>query len=61
MAKWRVTHEDGRETEVYASDEAGAKRQGNHAETSRIVIAGKRNQPYGAEPSLVVSVDKVKD
>lgn len=61
MAKYTVTHEDGRTTSVYASDEAGAKKQANHAETSRIVIAGKRNHPPGPDPSLAVSVQKVKD
>lgn len=61
MAKYTVTHEDGRTTDVYASDDAGAKKQANHAEITRRVIAEKRNHPAGADPSLAVSVQKVKD
>ena len=61
MAKWVVTHEDGRTTNVYAPNEDGAKKQANHQETSRVIIAGKRGLPHGPDPSLSVSVEKVKD
>jgi hypothetical protein len=61
MAKYRVTHEDGRTTDVFAGDEAQAKRQANHQETTRVIIADKRGTPRGSEPSLSVSVEKVKD
>lgn len=60
MAKYVVTHEDGRQTAVYASDVAGAKKQANHAETSRVIIAQKRGLPHGPDPSLAVSVTQVK-
>lgn len=61
MAKFCVRHEDGRTTDVYAPDEAAAKRQANHQETTRRVIAMKRNSPLGPEPSLAVSAEKIKD
>lgn len=52
--KYRVTHEDGRTTVVCAPDVAGAKRQANHQETTRMVIATRRGLP--SEPmSLAVS------
>lgn len=60
MAKYLVTHEDGRQTAVFAADEAGAKRQANHAETSRVVIAMKQGHPQGQPPSLAVGVEFVK-
>ena len=61
MAKYVVTHEDGRQTKVYAADESGAKRQANHAETSRIIIAGRRGIPDRVPASLAVGVEKLKD
>jgi hypothetical protein len=61
MAKYVVTHEDGRQTKVYAANESGAKAQANHAETSRIIIAGRRGVPDRTPPSLAVSVEKLKD
>ena len=61
MAKYRVTHEDGRTTDVHAGNETLAKKQANHQETSRVIIAGKRGHPPGADPSLAVSVEKLKD
>lgn len=61
MAKYVVTHEDGRQTKVYAADEAGAKKQANHAETSRVIIAGRRGIPHGPDASLAFSVEKLKD
>lgn len=61
MAKYRVTHEDGRTTDVYAADDAGAKRQANHQETTRVIIAGRRGVPERVDPSLSVSVIKIKE
>jgi hypothetical protein len=61
MAKYVVTHEDGRQTKVYAADETGAKKQANHAETSRVIIAGRRGIPHGPDASLAFSVEKLKD
>lgn len=61
MAKYLVTHEDGRQTAVFASNESEAKRQANHAETTRVVIATHRG--VGAlepPPSMAVSVVFVK-
>jgi hypothetical protein len=55
--KWKVTHEDGRQTVVCAPDEALARRQANHAETSRVVIATKRGLPPGPPPSMAVSAE----
>lgn len=60
MAKYRVTHDDGRTTEVFAPDDASAKKQANHAETSRVVIADRRGHPR-VDPSLAVSVQKIKE
>lgn len=57
--KFRVTHEDGRTTDVFAPDEAGAKRQANHQETTRMVIATRLG--HSAEPmSLAVSAVCIK-
>jgi hypothetical protein len=61
VAKWVVTHEDGRQTNVYAADEKTAKKQANHHETTRVIIAGKRGVPHGPDASLAFSVEKVKD
>lgn len=61
MAKYTVTHEDGRTTDVYAHDEASAKKQANHQETTDAVIADRRGVRRQHEPSLAVSVEKVKD
>jgi hypothetical protein len=63
MATYEVTHEDGRKTRVNSDSGADAvvKKQANHAETSRAVLADRRGLPRGAEPSLAVSVTKVKD
>lgn len=43
--KFDVTHEDGRVTRVHAPDEAGARRQANHQETTRALIAARRGLP----------------
>ena len=58
MATYKVTLEDGRTQYVDSdsSDEKIIKKQANHAETSRIIIAGKRNHPPGPDPSLAVSI-----
>lgn len=61
MAKYAVTHEDGRVTNVYAPDEAGAKKQALHQETTRAVIAAKRGTPPGPDTSIPIFVTKLKD
>lgn len=61
MARYRVTHEDGRTTLVHSDDPAHVKRQANHAETSRCVIADRTGRPRGPEPSIAVSIEKLKD
>lgn len=61
MALYRVTHEDGRQTTVHSDNEAFVKKQANHAEVTRRVIAEKRNHPAGPDPSLAVSYEKIKD
>lgn len=61
MAKFRVTHEDGRSTDVFAPDEAGAKKQANHQETTRAIIDGRRGLPSRIDPSLAISVVKIKE
>ena len=54
--KYEVTLEDGRTLTVCAQSEDLAKRQANHAEMSRVVIASKRGLPTGPAPSMAVSV-----
>lgn len=61
MPKYRVTHEDGRETEVHSDREDLIKSQANHEEMTRVVIADKRGMPRGPEPSIAVSYVKIKD
>ena len=61
MAKWAVTHLDGRVTYAFAPDADGAKKHANFAETSRHIIAGRRGVPERIEASLAVSAEKVKD
>lgn len=63
MAKYEVTHEDGRKTFVNSDsgNEAIVKRHANHAETMRVIIAGKRGLPCRIDPSLAVSVVKIKE
>lgn len=63
MATYTVTHEDGRTTTVLSdsSDEGRIKRQANHAETTRILIAEKRGHPIGPDASIAVKVEKVSD
>jgi hypothetical protein len=53
--KWRVTHDDGRTTVVCALDEATAKKQANHQETTRVLIATKLGLRAGPEMSIAVS------
>lgn len=55
--KYRVTHDDGRTTLVYAPDEAGAKRQANHQETTRVVIQTRRGLRVQPELSIAVSAE----
>lgn len=62
MPQYEVTHEDGRKTRVHSSaDEAAIKKQANHAETTRVIIANRRGENPGHDPSLAVSVKKIKD
>jgi hypothetical protein len=61
MSKYRVTHEDGRTTDVFAPDEDLAKKQANHSETTRVVIADRRGTPRENEPSIAVSAEKIKE
>lgn len=61
MPMYEVTLEDGRVTYVNSDEEQYIKKQANHEETSRIIIAGKRNSPPGPDPSLAVSYRKIKD
>ncbi len=53
--KWRVTHDDGRVTVVCARTEAEAKKQANHQETTRVLIAVRRGLPSGPDMSVAVS------
>ena len=63
MATYEVKHEDGRVTKVHSdsSEESTIRRQANHQETTRAVIADRLGRPRGAEPSIAVSVTKVSD
>lgn len=62
MPVYEVEHEDGRSTRVISSgDEATVKKQANHAETSRVIIANRRGESPKDPPSLAVKVKKVKD
>jgi hypothetical protein len=61
MATYRVTLEDGRTVDVHSSDPAYVKKQANHEETSRMVIASLRGVPDPVEPSIAVSYEKIKD
>jgi hypothetical protein len=61
MAKYAVLLADGRTIDVYAGDEELAKKQALHQETTRIVIATKREHPIDTPPSFPYSVTKIKD
>ncbi len=61
MPTYEVTHEDGRKTVVNSDQEQHVKKQANHAEITRRVIAEKRNHPAGPDPALAVSYVKIKD
>lgn len=63
MATYDVTHEDGRKTRVHSDsgDESKIKKQANHQETTRQVIAQRLGQPSGPDASLAVKVEKVSD
>lgn len=70
MAKFEVTHEDGRKTYVNSdsSDLAVIKKQANHQDLTRALhrqqvgYTPKRNNwEGGADPSMAVSVEKVED
>lgn len=61
MAKWRAQLVDGRTLEVYAPDEAQAMAQANHAETTRVIILGKRDLPIKPLASSAVGVTRIKD
>jgi hypothetical protein len=53
--KFLVTLEDGRTVKVCAPDEAGARKQANHHEKTRVVIANRRGLPEGPEMAMAVS------
>lgn len=61
MPKYSVMLADGREMFVRADDEEQAKKQAIHQETTRIVIATRRDQPIDVPPSIPFSVTKIKD
>lgn len=62
MPKYEVTLMDGRVLPVISANEDLAKKQASHHETTRIVIATKREQTEGLlPPSVPVSIRKVKD
>jgi hypothetical protein len=61
MPKWDVTLQDGRTVPVYAPDEAGALKQANHAEHTRVVIATKRGHEITLYASPAFAAAKVKD
>ena len=55
---FRVTHEDGRTTPVYADSEAGALKQANHQEVTRATIAARRGLPCRPEMSMAVKAER---
>lgn len=59
--KWAVTLEDGRTFDVYAPEEAGAKKQANHQEMTRVVIANRLGLPARPDPSIAVAATKLKE
>lgn len=62
MPKYEVTLLDGRVLPVLSSNEELAMKQANHHETTRIVIATKRDKVEGLlPPSVAMKVRKVKD
>jgi len=61
MPKYHVTLADGRNLDVYAPDEAGALSQALHHETTRVVIATKRDRPVTVNVASPVRADKIKD
>ncbi len=61
MAKYRVTLEDGRTVEVNSDNPDYVKKQANHEEVTRMMIAEKRGMPDEVQPSIAVSYEKIKD
>jgi hypothetical protein len=62
MSKYIVTLEDGRTIAVNTDDgEAAAKKQANHQEITRRVIAERQGHPTGPDPALAISAEKVSD
>ena len=61
MPKYRVTLTDGRTTDAYAPDEAGAKKQAEHWDRDRFIIAVKKGMDPGPSISTSASVVKLKD
>ena len=59
--KYVVRLEDGRELLVRASTEAGAKKQANHQEMTRSVIALKRGLRLKDEPSMAIEATRLPD
>lgn len=60
MPKYRVTLKDSRTVDVFAPDEKGAKAQAIHWERDRFVMAVKRGENPGANPSEPKSVKFLK-
>jgi hypothetical protein len=61
MPTYRVTLADGRTMDVCASDESTVVGQAVHAERTRFILAVKRAQDPGPNPSQPVSLVKIKD
>lgn len=61
MPKFEVELSDGRKISTFAPDDAGAKKQALHHETSRIQIAALRRQPVTVSVAFPVNAVKVKD
>lgn len=61
MAKFAVLLADARTIMVFAPDEEGAKKQAIHHETTRIMIAAKRDRTDIMPASFPFSITKIKD
>jgi hypothetical protein len=61
MSKYRVLLADDRTLEVLADDESSVLAQAEHAERTRFIVAVKRGQDPGANPSSPVSFTKIKN
>lgn len=61
MPKYEVELHDGRKIPVHSANEDLAKKQANHHETTRIVIATKRGEEITTPPSIAKDIRKIKD